>query len=127
MHSTVVNAAILCVLLSSGQNSSCVTEPVSDVESARETTPAVFQSYPESQVHEFLAEGRVEVSWLRRNRLNSLKKMKYLFESMRRGLPGCRLNRPISHMYPEIELSLIARRMPCCPSCIVTTEAPTSK
>jgi hypothetical protein len=61
MNSNVVNAAILCVLLSSGQNSSCVTEPVSDMESTREMTPAVSQSYPESQVHQFLAEGRVEV------------------------------------------------------------------
>jgi hypothetical protein len=61
MNSNVVNAAVLCVLLSSGQNSSCVTEPVSDVESGRETTPAVAQSYPESQVRQFLAEGRVEV------------------------------------------------------------------
>ena len=61
MNSNVLSAAILCVVLSSGQKSSCVTEPVSDVESGRETTPAVAQSYPESQVRQFLAEGRVEV------------------------------------------------------------------
>jgi hypothetical protein len=62
MNSSLVNAAILCVLVSSGSDTSCVSSPVPSVELGQESLRAeIPQAGNSAPVHQFLAEGRVDV------------------------------------------------------------------
>src|ERR1700691_1819967 len=57
-----VNAAILCVLVSSGSDTSCVSSPVPSVELGQESLCAeIPQAGNSAPVYQFLAEGRVDV------------------------------------------------------------------